>query len=218
MSVPCPFCKRQVAFNAYVAGKVVECPWCRNNVRMPMREARPEYKRRQKPARRDAEWLFDETIDDGSEEVSLKTEPCPSCQRQIAGELLTCAGACCPYCHEPLPLMSGAIPEREGPLTELSSQLREMMKIMEADERNWTRATYNVAEWMSRELDRLTVLQQRYAVSEIQRRFGNRFVYRNRNGNLAIHKDVLRAFREVTNGTAIWDRDYFCWTKLGELY
>jgi hypothetical protein len=54
-------------------------------------------------------------------------------------------------------------------------------------------------------------LYQQDAASEIKRTFGADFVYVNRNGNLAIRKDVLEAFRRLTEKTVVWHKVYRIW-------
>lgn len=66
-----------------------------------------------------------------------------------------------------------------------------------------------IAQWMCQELDRCEYLSQKHAAQTIQSRFGPEYVCTNRNGNLAITKAVLKAFRElcpdvVFRGTTTW--------------
>jgi hypothetical protein len=61
-----------------------------------------------------------------------------------------------------------------------------------------------IAQWMAGELERDGFLRQRYAAYEIIERFGAEFTYVNRNGNPAIDKEVLAAFREMTAESVIW--------------
>jgi len=69
----------------------------------------------------------------------------------------------------------------------------------------------DVANWMLSELEKDQILYQETAVSDIQERFGNSFVYDNPNGNLAISKEVLAEFRELTNDQVVWVRGERCW-------
>jgi hypothetical protein len=69
----------------------------------------------------------------------------------------------------------------------------------------------DVARWMCDELNRTGRLRQAKAAEEIEREFGPSFIYINENGNPAIDKDVLRKFRELTEGYVIWDRSTFEW-------
>ena len=44
------------------------------------------------------------------------------------------------------------------------------------------------------------------ATETIASKFGNRFIYENDNGNLAIDKKVLAAFRKLTKESVVWER------------
>ena len=55
-----------------------------------------------------------------------------------------------------------------------------------------------VAKWMLEELKRQHKLHQDTLVYEIAQKFGSQFTCDNENGNLAIRRDVLAAFRELT--------------------
>jgi hypothetical protein len=43
--------------------------------------------------------------------------------------------------------------------------------------------------------------------------FGKEFLHENENGNWAINKDVLAAFRKLTGDSVVWDRSYREWRK-----
>ncbi len=73
-----------------------------------------------------------------------------------------------------------------------------------------------IAQWMLDELERHQVLYQADAVNSIDREFGAEFTYLNENGNPAIDRRVLRAFRKLTGDTVVWDRWDFCWRKRTE--
>jgi len=66
---------------------------------------------------------------------------------------------------------------------------------------------------MVAELDRVHWLDQESAVWSIKQQFGDRFVYDNANGNLAIGKDVLKAFRKLTGDSVVWERGSRTWRK-----
>jgi len=70
-----------------------------------------------------------------------------------------------------------------------------------------------IAQWMVGEIEREQQLDQASAVSEIATRFGPEFVYENGNGNPAIDRRVLRAFRRATGDTVVWERWEFCWRQ-----
>jgi len=69
----------------------------------------------------------------------------------------------------------------------------------------------DVARWMLSELEKDQILYQETAVSDIQEKFGDSFVYDNPNGNLAISKEVLAEFRELTNDRVVWVRGERYW-------
>lgn len=69
----------------------------------------------------------------------------------------------------------------------------------------------DVARWMKAELDDNDVLYQDEAVEKIADDFGEEFVYINDNGNLAIERDVLEAFRELTAPDVVWERGDQYW-------
>ena len=68
-----------------------------------------------------------------------------------------------------------------------------------------------VAGWMLAELKRRDTLYQEDAVDQIAREFGDEFTYENENGNAAIRRDVLAAFRELTESDVVWDRSERAW-------
>jgi hypothetical protein len=63
-------------------------------------------------------------------------------------------------------------------------------------------------------LDRVTTgmeLAQDDAAYSIQTQFGNEFVYYNENGNLAISREVLAAFRKLSAKKVVWERGQRIW-------
>lgn len=68
----------------------------------------------------------------------------------------------------------------------------------------------DVGHWMARRLEEDGRLDQRSAARVIAEHFGGEFTYVNDNGNLAIDKRVLRAFRKAANGPS-WDQRALCW-------
>ena len=72
-----------------------------------------------------------------------------------------------------------------------------------------------IAQWMLGRLDedKRGRLYQSNAVAEIAKRFGDEFTYTNENGNPAIDKRILTAFRKITGDSVIWERWDFCWRK-----
>lgn len=71
----------------------------------------------------------------------------------------------------------------------------------------------DVAAWMLKELDRQKYLYQADVVYEIEKRFGEQFVYDNQNGNRAIDGRVLKAFRTLTGDTVVWERGQRMWRR-----
>lgn len=69
----------------------------------------------------------------------------------------------------------------------------------------------DVAQWMMDELKRVTYLYQETVVYDINSKFGDEFTYINDNGNLAISKKVLAAFRKLNDGDVIWERGEKMW-------
>ncbi len=69
----------------------------------------------------------------------------------------------------------------------------------------------DVAAWMQAELEAHNGLYQDDAVSQIEDEFGPDFVYDNDNGNRAISKAVLAAFRKLTGDTVVWERSDRYW-------
>jgi hypothetical protein len=68
-----------------------------------------------------------------------------------------------------------------------------------------------IAECLAARMDQTIELKQRDAVEWIAEVFGPHFVYCNQNGNTAIDRRVLRAFRERTAGRVVWDRSLRGW-------
>jgi hypothetical protein len=70
-----------------------------------------------------------------------------------------------------------------------------------------------VAEWMRDEVDRRGYLDQDVAADHIAKNFGKQFTYDNENGNLAIQRTVLNAFKKLTEKTAVWEKGERSWRK-----
>lgn len=71
----------------------------------------------------------------------------------------------------------------------------------------------NVAKWMLGEIEREDFLYQETAVYDISEKFGEEFTYENDNGNLAIDKAVLTAFRKISEKVVVWERGERMWRK-----
>jgi len=70
-----------------------------------------------------------------------------------------------------------------------------------------------IAKWMFEQLDAQLELYQEDVVYDITRKFGDKYVYDNENGNPAISRDVLKEFRKLTEKTVVWDRGGRFWRK-----
>jgi len=69
----------------------------------------------------------------------------------------------------------------------------------------------DVAQWMTNEIWQRKYLNQQDAASMIRKRFGAQFIYANPNGNWAINKLVLAAFRKLTGDEIVWSRSERIW-------
>jgi hypothetical protein len=72
-----------------------------------------------------------------------------------------------------------------------------------------------VAEWMLRQLRREKVLYQQDAALEMQKYFGEEFVYYNQSGNVAISKGVLAEFKRLSGDEVVWVRSDRHWRQRG---
>jgi hypothetical protein len=70
-----------------------------------------------------------------------------------------------------------------------------------------------IAQWMLSSLEETGRLYQADAVRDIAGKFGDEFTYLNDNGNPAIDKRILRAFKKISGDTVVWERWDFCWRK-----
>jgi hypothetical protein len=78
----------------------------------------------------------------------------------------------------------------------------------------------DVAEWMVVQFNCTRWLYQETIVHKIKNQYGAELVYLNANGNHGISKEVLKHFRQMTEGQAIWERGSRAWRHLrdGEVY
>lgn len=70
-----------------------------------------------------------------------------------------------------------------------------------------------VARWMLAQVEADGNLYQNEAVAEIEELFGDAFTYENDNGNPAISRAVLKAFREISDDNVVWERGERVWRK-----
>jgi hypothetical protein len=59
-------------------------------------------------------------------------------------------------------------------------------------------------------------LPQEDAAMMLAEQLGFDCVYENENSNLAIHRDILAAFKTLTAADVVWDRRYRLWRKREE--
>ncbi|EJB8411304.1 hypothetical protein MW335_001502 [Acinetobacter baumannii] len=78
-----------------------------------------------------------------------------------------------------------------------------------------TQTNQSVAQWLYNEIMEKGYVYQGSAVYEISKKFGDTFVYTNKNGNLAISEKVLGEFKKLKNniseGSIEWDRSERAW-------
>jgi exonuclease I len=70
-----------------------------------------------------------------------------------------------------------------------------------------------IAEWMLAEYKKKDELIQHRAATQIKEQFGEDHLYKNKNGNWAIVKPILDAFRALTPEGVVWSRDGQLWRK-----
>lgn len=71
-----------------------------------------------------------------------------------------------------------------------------------------------VAKFMLDEILQKGYIYQESVVLDIQKKFGEEYVYENENGNHAISKKVLNEFKKLKEGNDIeWDRSDKSWVK-----
>lgn len=68
-----------------------------------------------------------------------------------------------------------------------------------------------VASFMLTEIDKGMYVYQETIVYQISSQFGSQFTYYNENGNLAISKEVLKAFRKISKDKVVWLRGDRAW-------
>ena len=68
-----------------------------------------------------------------------------------------------------------------------------------------------IARWMLSRLEENGRLYQVHAAQQITAKFGPGYTYLDDNGNPAIDKRSLRAFRRISGDSVVWDRLNFCW-------
>lgn len=74
----------------------------------------------------------------------------------------------------------------------------------------------DVAQWMLAEVRKGDWVHQEVIVYEIERVFGEDFVYTNQNGNPAISRDVLKQFNSISGQEVVWERGDRAWRLRAE--
>ncbi|MEU0030772.1 hypothetical protein [Streptomyces sp. NPDC006335] len=72
------------------------------------------------------------------------------------------------------------------------------------------------AQWMLTQITDNGELWQMDAADHIASDFDEGLTYTNDNGNLAISKEVLAAFRKISEGTVVWERGQRYWRRRTE--
>ena len=70
-----------------------------------------------------------------------------------------------------------------------------------------------IAKWMLKRLEEDECLYREVTVYEIASKYGDEYTYINQNGNLAIDKNVLKEFRNLTEDDVVWEKSERCWRK-----
>lgn len=70
-----------------------------------------------------------------------------------------------------------------------------------------------VADWILAKLPESALLYQERVARGIRQDFGEEFVYRNKQGNWGIRKDVLEEFRKLTPNDVVWSRSQQAWRR-----
>ncbi|MDN4600741.1 hypothetical protein P5G61_05850 [Paenibacillus sp. F6_3S_P_1C] len=69
-----------------------------------------------------------------------------------------------------------------------------------------------IAQWLYDKILEEQVVFQYDAVREVEKKFGEKYIYVNDNGNKAIDKKITSAFRDINKDNLIeWDRYDFKW-------
>jgi hypothetical protein len=68
-----------------------------------------------------------------------------------------------------------------------------------------------IAEWMVSQFPENGWLYQEIVVRNIKKEFGEDYIYLNQNQNDAINKDILKEFKNITEGKVQWSRGDKAW-------
>lgn len=72
-----------------------------------------------------------------------------------------------------------------------------------------------IAEWMFNQFKDGWLYQEDVAW-ELEKKFGDDAIYENENGNYAINKSVLKAFKKITEAKVVWERGDKAWRILSD--
>lgn len=68
-----------------------------------------------------------------------------------------------------------------------------------------------IAKWLYDKIIIEHYIDQRTVVYDIEEKFGENFIYINKNGNPAIDAEVLEEFRKLKKNDIIWDQHEQAW-------
>ncbi|MBZ5525889.1 MAG: hypothetical protein LAP21_27005 [Acidobacteriia bacterium] len=70
-----------------------------------------------------------------------------------------------------------------------------------------------IAHWMLEQYQEHSRLSQRVAARGIRQHFGEQHVYKNKQHNWAINKEILEEFRRLTPDDVVWSRSTQVWRQ-----
>jgi hypothetical protein len=73
-----------------------------------------------------------------------------------------------------------------------------------------------IADWMLQEVLREGTVYQESIASDVANKFGEEFVPMNENGNPSVRRDILNAFRKISEDSVVWMRSERAWRKREE--
>jgi hypothetical protein len=72
-----------------------------------------------------------------------------------------------------------------------------------------------IAQWMFDKLQQQKSLKQSSVASQIRTQWGEQYVFKNRQRNWGINKDILDEFRKLTPDNVVWSRSRQTWRYRG---
>jgi hypothetical protein len=76
-----------------------------------------------------------------------------------------------------------------------------------------TKVIQTISKWMQDDLEEKGYLYQKSAAYRIKQEFGEEYVYKNKNKNWAINKEILKHFEKATKKDVVWDKKSRRWRK-----